>query len=667
MLRRYIGSDPASNEVRCMFFPRDISIALTISIVSGYPFVASGADFHRDVKPVLAQYCIKCHSGEDANGEVDFSTIDTADDVDAAFETWESVVAHLQAGTMPPQDEPRPADDEQNRIFAWYEDFVDNIEARPAVFKPRRLSVTEYRNTLRSVLGFDLQVAIIEAEQTVAERSMVIKLLPTDPPGRSGFKNDTHQNPLTTVVWDQYSFLIDAALEQLFSPERSTQLKTFTGASRASEMTAEQAGRLLRTFLLRAWRRTVPEADVEQIVARLQGRNGRELVAALKFEIKTVLMSPVFIYRGLLISGQHGERQSVDTFELAERLSYFLWADMPDDQLLSVAADRTLTEPTVYAAQIDRMLRSPKARNLADDFAVQWLTLNEIEHVSDNVPQMVALKSQPIDFMHYLFTEDRPLLELIDSETAFISPHTSRMYGADARQLTKYVKQKGIEVEIVPNQKIKLEHSTERGGILTMPGVLAMNKGPIQRGTWMLERILGQELPEPPANVGQVPPNNGAENLTFRQRFEQHRSNPSCAVCHDRIDPLGFALQDFDNGGQYLRGNNYRVPKRRKRGEESSDPKSAIDTSGRLPSGETFDDIAGLRQILTTSQREAVIRNIVEKTMSYALCRELMIHDRPTVNAIVEQMMSTNGTWRDLFHAVANSVAFRETILSAAL
>ena len=133
-------------------------------------------------------------------------------------------------------------------------------------------------------------------------------------------------------------------------------------------------------------------------------------------------------------------------------------------------------------------------------------------------------------------------------------------------------------------------------------------------------------------------------------------------------DWLSVFIQTFPgggDGGQYLRSDNYRAPKRRKRGEESSDPKSAIDTSGRLPSGETFEDIAGLRRILTSSQREAVIRNIVEKTMSYALCRQLMIHDRPTVNAIVEKMMNTDGTWRDLFHAVANSVAFRETILSA--
>ena len=292
------------------------------------------------------------------------------------------------------------------------------------------------------------------------------------------------------------------------------------------------------------------------------------------------------------------------------------------------------------------MLASPRARSLAEVFAVEWFTLNEIEHVSNNPPHMVAMKSQPIDYMHFLFTEDRPLLELIDSDTTFTNPFTARHYGADSRQMKRYRKQKGIEVEIVPNQKISLEQTKVRGGIITMPGVLAMNRGPIIRGTWVLERILGEELPEPPANVGQVPPNRGGQKLSFRERFEQHRSNPTCAVCHDKIDPLGFALQSFGNGGEF-----------RQNPED--------DTAGRLPSGETFDDIMGLKEILTTSQRESVVRNIVKRTMSYALCRRLHVYDRPTVEAIVGKMLETNGTWRDLFHEIANSIPFRETILAA--
>ena len=194
-----------------------VMVATTLWVVSA---VALASEFQDDVRPLLQKYCFGCHSGDDANGDVDFTTINSTDEIAGAYETWDAVVGHLNAGTMPPPDEMQPTDEEGQQVLDWYQQFIDSVEARPAVFKPRRLSVIEYRNTLRSVFGFDLEVAIIEAEQTVSERSLVIKLLPTDPPGSSGFKNDTHTNPLTTVVWDQYAYLIDAAAEQLFSDSR---------------------------------------------------------------------------------------------------------------------------------------------------------------------------------------------------------------------------------------------------------------------------------------------------------------------------------------------------------------------------------------------------------------------------------------------------------------
>lgn len=641
-----------------------ILVAVSVTLFVGSARLASASEYQRDVCPLLEKYCFRCHSGEDANGDVDFAGISSADDVGSAFETWESVVRHLAAGTMPPPDEPQPSEDERQQVFYWYQHFLDTVESRPAVLRPRRLSVSEYRNTLRSVFGFDLEVAIIEAEQTVAERSLVVKLLPTDPPGKSGFTNDTHANPLTTVAWDQYNYLVGVAVEQLFSDSRREELEAIVGPMEDVPLTGDQAQTLLREIVARAHRRPVPSDEMAEIVTRLEGKQGPVLLDVVTLEIKAALMSPQFLYRGLLVSGTPGARQPVDDFELAERLSYFFWGDMPDKHLLSLAATGALTEPSVFTTELDRLLASPKSRHLTDVFATEWLTLNEIEHVSDDVPKMVALKSQPADFMNYLFTANRPLLEMIDSKIEFINPHTARMYGRDARQMTKYIKQKGIEVEIVPNQKIRLEETTERGGILTMPGILAMNRGPILRGTWMLERILGEELPDPPANVGQVPPNNRGEELSFRQRFEQHRSNPTCAVCHDKIDPLGFALQRFDDQGQYLLDGSDKVGRKKTGGEPTVEAKSTIDVSGQLPSGEMFEDVEGLKAILTSSQREAVIRNMVERTMCFALCRALVVYDRPTVDAIVKEMDQTNGTWRDLFLAVVNSVPFRETILS---
>ena len=392
---------------------------LTAMVATTWCMALAGVDaaeFQDDVQPLLQRYCFECHSGDDANGDVDFTTIHSKQEIADAFETWEAVIGHLKAGTMPPPDETQPSDEERQQVFRWHRQFIDSVEARPAVFKPRRLSVIEYRNTLRSVFGFDLEVAIIEAEQTVAERSLVIKLLPTDPPGKSGFKNDTHTNPLTTLVWDQYAYLIDAAVEQLFSDARRPKLEAFVGPVENGQLTGDQARRLLEELVLRAWRRPVPSRELEKILMRLEGKCGAALTDAVKFEIKATLMSPHFIYRGLLMTGEPGQRQAVDDFELAERLSYFFWGDMPDEQLRSVAAKGTLTEPLAYTSEVDRLLASPKARHLTEVFATEWLTLNEIEHVSDDVPKMVALKSQPTDFMHYLFTENRPLMELIDSK-----------------------------------------------------------------------------------------------------------------------------------------------------------------------------------------------------------------------------------------------------------
>lgn len=615
--------------------------------------VASPAeDFAAPAKPLVEKYCAGCHSGDDASGSVDFDVILTQD-LAASAEVWEKAVEHVQHQTMPPADEDQPTAQERTAFSKWFRSTMDNVKAKPGVFRPRRLAVNEYRNSLASVFGFDLEVAIIEAEQTIAEKSMVVKLLPIDPPGESGFKNDTHRNPISTIAWDQYAYLADAAIEKLFSNEGAAYLAPLSGPENspdaAQKLTYQQAATLLKTVLERSRRRVVSDVVINNVLSRINGKQGDVLTEAVKFELKTMLMSPSFLYRGLLLTRSKGSRQLVDEFELAERLSYFLWADSPDSELIKLAAHGNLRDGDILIQQIGRMLQSPKARSLTDDFATQWLTLQEIEHVSDNVPKMIALKSQPEDFMNYLFTEDRPLLELIDSDVAFINPHTSKMYGKDAKQMTRYRKQKGIEVEVVANQKIQLNTTAERGGILTMPGVLAMNRGPIIRGTWILERILGDELPEPPANVGQVQPNTGGRKLSFRERFEMHRAQPACAVCHDKIDPLGFALQTFDNGGKFV----------------GAAKAAGIDTRGQLPSGESFDNMQGLKDILMTTQRRATVRNIVERTMSYALCRKLVIYDRPTIESITETMIKTNGTWSELFVAIAHSIPFQETILAA--
>jgi hypothetical protein len=602
--------------------------------------VAADEPFDETVQPFLKKYCVTCHSnGKDAKGGVDFTTMTVAN-VAARFEVWESVASVLEERQMPPENEPQPTEAEVDRVLAWYRNtLVNAVESHPGFFKPRRLCATEYRNTLRSLFGFDLEVAIIEAEQTVAEKSLVMKLLPTDPPGASGFKNDTHSAPLSTLLWDQYSYLADAGLTELFTKKRRSFLETVTGPIGGEGLTADQAESVVRWFVPRALRRPLAEDKLQTIIEAV--REAPNPQAALKSELKVVLMSPAFLYRGMLVARAPGRVSAVDDFELAERLSYFIWADMPDDELSALAAKGELQKPEAFSTQVTRMLDSPKARSLADDFAVQWLSLDQIAKQAKRVPQAEALKSQPRDFIHYLFADDRPLLELIDSRTTFANVFTAGYYGEDRKQMKRFIKPKGIEVQIVPNQKLTLVHTKSRGGILTMPGILEMNRGPVIRGTWMLERILGEHLPEPPPNVGQVPASPPGKKLSFRERFEMHRSNPTCAICHDKIDPLGFALQKY-NGPDY-------------------NANADVDTSGRLPSGESFESFAELKTLLLTTRRRQIVRNIVERTLSYAVCRKLKLSDRPTVDNITNELLETDGTYRQLVHLIADSHQMRTT------
>ncbi len=603
------------------------------AIPSGYTL-----DYAQDVRPFLQTYCIECHGGKKVKGKVDFTKMKTDADLSAAFETWEAAIELLKEGEMPPDAAKQPSAANLDVIYQWYQQrFVESVKAHPGYFKPRRLSAWEYRHTLHSLFGFDMETAVIEAQQTVTEKSLVMKLLPTDPPGKSGFKNDTSGNPLSTVIWDQYSYLAEEAIVRFLEKNPEIEPKD-----------------VIRRFLPRAVRRSLPEHELAKVSDRVNSE------ADLKRELKTVLMSPGFIYRGILMEGEKDTEIDVDQFELAERLSYFLWNDMPDDELFRIAASGQIRAQ--IKQQVDRMLKSPKSHRFAENFATQWLALDSMDQFANReVTIAVALKEQPIEFFNYLITENRPLLELIDSRVTYANPILAKFYRNDRKQIAPYRKAQGIEKEIVPHNRITLENTKGRGGIMTMPGILAMNRGPVQRGTWILERILGDHLPEPPPDVGQVEPNRKGEKLSFRQRFEKHRSNPTCAVCHDKIDPLGFALQRYTNDGSFRGSGNFTESKKKKKGTDYDS--GELDTSGRLPSGETFKDFDELKQLLLTKRRKVIVRNIVKRTLVYALCRKLEIYDQPTVEAITKRLHENDGTWRDLIHEVVGSLPFQKTVI----
>ena len=635
-------------------------VRITLCLVLGASRMSAEVAFEEDIRPILEASCLKCHGGETVKGRVDFTAIRTDADADARFELWETVVEVVEAGEMPPEDHPQLTPEAKKKIAEWYKLRLSApVESRPGVFKPRRLSGPEYRNSLRSLFGFDLEVVVAEAQQTVAgEQSLVLKLLPKDPPGDSGFVNDTHGAPLSSALWEQYAFLTEAALEKLFAPKQRAGLKALIGGELSDEWNLEdfsekQAEALVRYFLPRAFRRHVPDSRLQEALEAIRGHSGRSLVAILKFELKAVLLSPEFLYRGMLMPVKAGGRQPVDSYELAERLSYFLWEDRPDDELMLLAQNGELSSSEALRDQVERMLKSPSARSLSESFGVQWLGIANLDALITNPIAHHSLRTQPVLFLNYLFTENRPVMELIDSKTTFINTGVSGFYGEDRGRMKLHPTPKGIERQTTPFERFTLEKASWRGGILTMPGILTMNRGPIQRGTWLLRRVLGERLGEPPADIPPIKPAPRGEKLTFRERFERHRSDVSCARCHEKIDPIGFSLDGYDTNGRFIKRD----------GKKGTPSGSLIDTSGKLPSGESFTDYAGLKTIFMNSQRGRIVRNAVERTLSYALCRKMTRNDYPVIDQIAEKIVENNGTWKDLFTEIVMSSSFRETII----
>ena len=610
--------------------------------------------FEETILPILQASCIKCHGKEKIKGEVDFSKITTQVDADSQFELWETVTEVIMANEMPPEDNPPLSAKEKKLVLKWYEEQLKTpIEAKPGIYKPRRLSGPEYRNTLRSLFGFDLEVAIAQAQQTVTgEKSLVLKLLPKDPPGESGFINDTNSSPISPVILEQYAFLANAALEKLFAPKQRSELEAMMQTKlpdnwKPNEITQDQAQSIIKKFTPRAMRRHTSDVTINNILKPLKEKTGPELLKALKFEMKAIMLSPKFLYRGLLMKKFPGQQRSVDDYELAERLSYILWEDRPDETLMELAMKGDLHNKETLKEQVDRMLKSPKSISLAESFGVQWLGIANLDELIKEPISHHSLRHQPVLFLNHLFTQDRPVIELISSKTTFVNQGVSGFYGQDRARMTRFSKPKGIERTKTPFEEFTLEKATWRGGIITMPGILTMNRGPIQRGTWLLRRILGVRLGEPPADIPPIKPSPRGQNLTFRERFERHRSDASCARCHEKIDPLGFSLDHYDVKGQFLQN------------------KDALpDASGKLPTGESFKNYAELKEILVTSQKEKIVRNSVERTLSYAMCRKLTRHDQPTIDLITKNIVKDNGTWKDLFVEIVNSLPFRETIFA---
>ena len=428
----------------------------------------------------------------------------------------------------------------------------------------------------------------------------------------------------------------------------------------ATKPKPDQTREVLSRFLARAYRRPATNDELERLVvfALTLQDEGLSWEAAMQRAMMVTLVSPKFLFRLELDDRPESpEPRALDEFQLASRLSYFLWSTMPDDELFALAGRGELTKN--LDAQVVRMLADPKSKSLVDNFAIQWLQLQRLKTVAPDpklFPQFndrlrAAMFRETELFFEAIIREDRSILDLIDADFTFLNRTLAQHYGLEAA-MGKPAEGDPRCRRFDPNRDREFERVTlpdkMRGGLLTQASILTVTSNPtrtspVKRGRWILEQILGAPPPPPPPNVPELPEGDKAQLTgSLRQRMEQHRANPACANCHAKMDPLGFAFENFNAIG----------------GFRQKDGDFPIEAGGVLPGGKTFQGPVELKSILL-EQRAKVGRNLTEKLLTYGLGRGLEHYDRRPVMKIQAALEKNGYKFSTLAVEIVKSDPFR--------
>jgi hypothetical protein len=476
----------------------------------------------------------------------------------------------------------------------------------------------------------------------------------------AAFLNDFYNEKATDPKGRDRNLVIDYLEVRGPQPPRETALpeshRRIIFRTPTKETRNECARAVLTRFATKAWRRSAAAGEVGRLMkfVDLAAQNGESFEGGIQLAVKAILVSPEFIFRVELDPRppRNGSKtsaadamtaQPINEYELASRLSYFLWSSMPDDELFRLAEQGKLRADGNLEKQVWRMLRDPKARALVENFADQWLQVRNLKSVhpdkgrypSFDARLRSAMLQETERFFEAVLREDRSILDFLDADFTFVNERLARHYG-------------------IPNVKgdqfrrVSLQ-GDRRGGLLTQASILTITSNPtrtspVKRGKWILEQILGTPPPPAPPGVPDLKEDkNAVLSGTLRQRMEQHRANPSCASCHSRLDPLGFGLENFDAVGAW----------------RDRDGKFPIDSSGKLPSGESFQGAKELKRILKRRERE-FSRCLAQKMLTYAIGRGLDGADDCAVDRIVDALAKNQYRLSRLVLEVVGSDPFQK-------
>lgn len=611
------------------------------------------------IKPILKKNCFSCHRDSNLKGGVDLQTFFFGVDaheyrIIKGGKLWMNVVKQIQSGNMPPESRPPLTLEEREKLISGINQILfKSLDARnPGRVVIRRLNHKEYQYTIKDLVGLDFDAT---------------RRFPSDGSGGAGFDNYSRTLFMTPLRFESYLDAADEILDSAYSnhdiwaklvphPYEESWWTRFSrwvaslfNDDNALSIPTVEAQEVLVPFASRAFRRFLTPDEKEEYLTLFtefykQAPSSDRFNVAIRETAKAIIVSPNFLYR-------HEEEQPLDhayplgSFEIASRLSFFLWSSGPDAELFDLAYRGSLTDEATIKQQTLRMLRDPRAKRFAESFVTQWFGVSTLRESSPldqrRYPEFTsgirnAMYEEMVEYFYYVLTSSKNFLDLIDSDYTFLNEKLARHYGVE-----------GVKGDAM--RRVVLQ-DRRRGGVISMGGVLSTTSlpqrtSPVKRGQFVLEELLGTPAPPPPPNVPELPERAAAPDASLRELLTFHRSNPSCAGCHKKMDPIGFGLENFDPTGKW-------------RDSYTSTPIIAWDT---LATGEVFNGPQELKRILLEKD-SLFARVIAEKMFTYALGRNVEFTDELFIQDLVGNLKTHNFNTVDFILALVTSYPFLNAI-----
>jgi mono/diheme cytochrome c family protein len=589
-------------------------------------------DYTKRIQPLLGKYCYKCHGPQlKPKADLNMAKFGSEASIRENRKIWKEILAKTYTREMPPEDfQPQPTAEERDAITRFVEQALERVDPNaPKVagrVVARRLNRAEYRHTVRDLLGVDFNP---------------VGDFPADDVGY-GFDNIGDVLSLPPLLMEKYMAASRKIADQAVAGKDKDRL-VFTVKPDGKRPNKDVAKELLGGLALRAFRRP-PQADELDRLVKLyeagEKLEGGDFEKSMRLPIRGLLVSPHFLFRVEPEGFGAGDAYALSPWELATRLSYFLWSSMPDDVLFDLARSGKLSNPQTLEQQVVRMLKDPRAVSLAEQFAPQWLQVRRLDDMkfdAGRFPQWNdelrrSMVQEVTLFFDAVRQEDLSVLTFLDSDFTFVNAPLARLYGLPGGG-------SGF-------QRVKLSDA-KRGGILTMGAVLAATSDPdrtslVKRGKWILETILATPPPPPVPDAANLKEDPESLRLPLRVRMEKHRADPNCASCHKRMDPIGFGFENYDAIGAW----------------RDSDAGKPVDSAAELPDGKKFSGPVELKKLLKEKKGEFV-EGFSEKLLTYALGRGVEHYDGPAVKSVVDATAKKGYAFSALVTEIVKSYPFQ--------